>query len=174
MKFRLYFQEYDASHHIISIYGPSWTQWSIGANTAEYDVPRCPPGTPVEQCTHEITGTVTVPGTDYHVAAAHYHCHAPTCLALEVWNNLTGELLCREEPYHGRGTDLKPGGNKYDQAGYIYQPPCLWGLPPLEPPPLVSGVPLIVKAFTNNTYAHHGEMALPQIVLARMPPTYFI
>lgn len=179
MKFRLYFQEYDDSHHVSAIYGPGWTQWGIGANTAEYDIPRCPAGTPVEQCTHEITGTVTppgsgVPGEGYHVVAAHYHCHAPTCLSLEVYNNQTGELLCREETYHGQGTDLKPGGDKFDQEGYIDIAPCMWGSPPLMPPPLVSGIPLFIKAVTNSTYGHYGDMALPQMVLASLPVSLVI
>lgn len=174
MKFRLYYQEYDASRHKSAIYGPGWTQWGIGANTAEYDVPRCPPGTPTDKCTHEITGTVTPPGTDLHIVAAHYHCHAPTCLAIEVWNNKTGELLCREEPHYGGGTNLLPNGDRFDEAGYIDQPPCLWGSPPLEPPPLVSGIPLFIKAVTNNTYGHTGEMALPQVLLASLPPSLMI
>jgi hypothetical protein len=75
MKFRMYYQEYDPGHHINAVYGPAWTQLGIGGNTAEYDVPQCPPGTPVERCTHEITGTVTIPGKDWHMVAAHNHCH---------------------------------------------------------------------------------------------------
>ncbi|CAK0840641.1 unnamed protein product [Prorocentrum cordatum] len=174
MKFRLYFQDYDPAHHVSTLYGPAWTQWSIGANTAEYDVPQCPPGSQVKECIHEITGTVTVPGTDWHMVAAHFHCHAPTCIALEVFNNLTGELLCREEAHHGEGTDLLPGGDKFDQQGYIDQPPCLWGSPPLERPPLVSGIPLIIKSFTNSTYSHLGEMALPQVSLAQLSAGSFL
>jgi hypothetical protein len=175
MKFRMYFQEYNPTHHISALYGPGWTQWSIGANTAEYDVPECPPDTPDRsKCTHEITGTVTIPGTDLHMVAGHYHCHAPTCIALEVYDNKTGELICRETAHHGQGTDLKPGGNPYDQAGYIYQPPCLWGNPPFEKPPLLSGKTLFVKAITNSTYRHFGEMALPQVLLASMPASDFL
>ncbi len=90
---------------------------------------------------------------------------------MEVYDNKTGELICREAPYHGHGTDLKPGGNPYDQAGYIYQAPCLWGSPPFEKPPLLSGKTLLVKAITNSTYRHLGEMALPQVLLASMPTT---
>ena len=41
--------------------------------------------------------------------------------------------------------------------------------PPFEPPPFVSGEPLWVKAVTNSSYGHHGEMALPQMLLARIP-----
>ena len=33
-----------------------------------------------------------------YLAAMHHHCHAPTCLRLDVWNNDTGDLICRVEP----------------------------------------------------------------------------
>jgi hypothetical protein len=46
----------------------------------------------------------------------------------------------------------------------------LWGLhPPFEAPPFVSGKTLWVKSVTNSTYGHHGEMALPQMLLASLP-----
>ena len=83
---------------------------------------------------------------------------------MEIWNNRTGELLCRQEPiYGGTGKIDLP---KFDEPGYILQPPCLWGdAPRLEPMPLASGVAFTVKAITNNTYGHHGEMAFPEINL---------
>ena len=58
---------------------------------------------------------------------------------MEIWNNRTGELLCRQEPiYGGTGKIDLP---KFDEPGYILQPPCLWGdAPGLEPMPLASGV----------------------------------
>ena len=161
MKYRLYYQAY-ANH--ISAFDITW---SIAGATGEYDVPRCASGTPVDQCKHEISGTITPPGNDLHFVAAHYHCHAPTCLSLEIWNNDTGKLLCREVPYHG-GEGLA-GPAKFDEPGYIAQRICLWGLhPPFEAPPLVSGQKLWVKSVTNSTYGHHGEMALPQMLLARL------
>ena len=83
---------------------------------------------------------------------------------MEIWNNRTGELLCRQEPIYG-GTG-KVDLPKFDEPGYILQPPCLWGdAPGLEPMPLASGVAFTVKAITNNTYGHHGEMAFPEINL---------
>ena len=75
-----------------------------------YDVPQCAPGTAVENCTHVISGVVTPPGERMHFIGAHYHCHAPTCLRMEIYNNVTGELLCAEEPYHGTNTlKARPG-----------------------------------------------------------------
>ena len=75
------------------------TRWV--APSQEYDVPQCAPGTPVKECTHEIWGVVKAGGDSLHIAAMHFHCHAPTCLAMEVVNNETGELLCRQEPIYG-------------------------------------------------------------------------
>merc|ERR1712146_331950 len=105
--------------------------------------------------------------TDLHFVAAHFHCHAPTCVSQELrYGNETGELLCKETPYHGQGAE--PSVDRFDEPGYIAQRVCLWGSPPLAPPPLVSGVKLWYKAVTNNTYGHHGEMALPQMLLASL------
>ena len=85
---------------------------------------------------------------------------------MEIWNNKTGELICKETPYHGEGNN----NDKFDEAGYIAQRICLWGdYEGFEKPPLVSGIPLYVKATTNSTYGHHGEMALPQMLLASLP-----
>lgn len=71
-KWRFYFQEYNPTVHV-SAFG--WNT-GIGGKTAEYDVPRCPAGTPVEKCTHTISGVVTPPAGDMHFVGAHYHCHA--------------------------------------------------------------------------------------------------
>jgi hypothetical protein len=163
-KFRFYFQEYEPAHHInaYSIH----CLLGIGGQVTEYDVPQCPPGTPTANCTHEISGVVTPPGKNMSFVGAHFHCHAPTCLRMEIYNNNTGELLCREETRHGQGTDVS-GKDRFDEAGYIAQRICLWGNSTygLEAPPLVSGVPLLVRAVTNNTYGHHGEMALPEMLV---------
>ena len=99
-----YFQEYKPSHHKQI----QRVDWCIGSHEGcEYDVPQCAPGTPASECTHEISGVVTPPGKSMHFVGAHYHCHAPTCVRMEIYNNVTGELLCREEPYHGQGADTK-------------------------------------------------------------------
>ena len=65
---------------------------------AEYDVPQCPAGTPVEECTHTISGVVTPPAGDMHFVGAHYHCHAPTCLKMEIFNNRTGPSSLKPAP----------------------------------------------------------------------------
>ena len=88
---------------------------------------------------------------------------------MEIYNNVTGELLCREEPYHGQGADTK-GKDRFDEEGYIAQRVCLWGNETygLERPPKVGGVPLFITATTNSTFGHHGEMALPQMLVANL------
>ena len=35
----------------------------------------------------------------------------------------------------------------------------------LEEPPVMNGVTIRVLSVTNNTYSHHGEMALPEVSL---------
>jgi hypothetical protein len=107
---------------------------------AEYDVPRCAAGTPPSECTHTITGTwVPVPAKSshsttnesYHLVAAHAHCHAPTCMKVEMWNNDTGKLLCRQEPIYGLAAGgMHPGadnrsstlGKHFAEPGYIATP----------------------------------------------------
>jgi len=144
--------------------------WGIGAGDAshsEYDVPQCAEGTPVEECTHVVWGVMTPGGSNLYLSAIHMHCHAPTCLAMELWNNRTGELLCRQTPIYG-GTGDATVGDKFNEPGYILTPPCLWGADPaLEPMPLASGVTFMVKAITNSTYRHHGEMAFPEVTLVQ-------
>ena len=162
-KYRFYYQEYVPNHHIVSVPRQGWGIAAAGGN-AEYDVPQCPPGTPVEKCTWEIWGVLTPGGDDLHLAAIHFHCHAPTCLEMAIYNNVTGELVCSQKPIYG-GTG-KIDLARFDEPGYILQPPCLWGdQPGLEPMPKASGVKFLIKAITNSTYGHHGEMAFPEVTL---------
>ena len=163
-KFRVYYQEYNPPKHA----NLHRQDWGIGADGdhSEYDVIQCPKGTPASKCTQTITGTwMPVPASSkgVHMVKAHFHCHAPTCIKMELWNHDTGKLLCRESTLIG-GTgkiDLK----RFDEPGYIAVPPCLWGSPEdgLNPPPLMTGMTIKVISLTNNTYGHHGEMALPEL-----------
>jgi len=184
-KFRVYFQEAPDISKYTEIHRSDWGIAADGDH-AEYDVPQTAANAGNPQCTaggsgagcklgtHTITGTWTpLPaapkGKGMHIVAAHFHCHAPTCLRVELWNNNTGELLCRQEPIYG-GTGSKFTGSRYDESGYIATPPCLWGKPEhgLEAPPLASGMRIRVVAVTNSTYGHHGEMALPEMSYAPM------
>ena len=165
-KFRVYFQPHNASLHKQI----ERQDWGIAADgdRSEYDVAQCAPGTPEPQCRKTITGTwmpVPAGGEPKVLLAVHDHCHAPTCLKMEMWNNDTGKLLCRQQILYG-GTGQIPEP-RFDEAGYIATPPCLWGSPEhgLEPPPVMNGVTIKVVAVTNTTHAHHGEMALPEVTL---------
>ena len=99
------------------------------------------------------------------------HCHAPSCLSIELYRNDTGhemELLCRQLPYYGAGDTAR---DKFDERGYVALPPCLWGdddglRPSFVLPP---DTPLVSIKRNNNTHAgHYGEMASWQ-----MRGTYF-
>ena len=167
-KFRVYFQEWKPRVHKQI----QRVDWCIASHDGcEYEVPQCAPGTPVENCTHTITGTwAPVPkvgGEDVYLSAIHHHCHAPTCLYVETWNNDTGELLCRTEPVYGGTSGFVSDLKRFDEPGYIANPPCMWGRPEdgLEAPPKMNGVTIFVKAVTNSTYGHHGEMAISQAML---------
>ncbi len=122
--------------------------WQTEANAGEYDIPPAfaKPGFPVagypnwplNTPTPGTTCTGTCPdGDDCEcVHTIHYkwttgpmrliyaggHCHAPSCISMELYRNDTGELLCRQLPVYGTGTS-----DKWDQAGYLTLPPCLWG-----------------------------------------------
>ena len=123
----------------------------------EYDVPIAPAGTPPEHATHTITAKIQV--KDFATGPCNYrsginaltpeckpgsvgfkpiflggHCHAPTCLYMELYNNDTGELLCRNVPTYGK---LRAGANgtadpnrRFEEAGYLSLPPCVWSEDP--------------------------------------------
>ncbi|KAK3262691.1 hypothetical protein CYMTET_28467 [Cymbomonas tetramitiformis] len=170
LKFRFWVQPYNPAYHTYV----KRTTWGI-ASPVEYDVPRCHAN--IEGCAqsddgnwvHTITGTFKGGG---HLVAAHFHCHAPTCLSVALYkcgsstdacNSKTGTLLCRENPvYGGEG---KVDNKNMDEPGFILQPPCLWGAPEqgLEPPPDVDGIFLHAVKTANATYGHHGEMAWLQM-----------
>ena len=91
------------------------------------------------------------------------HCHAPSCIGISLYKNDTGtpELLCHQRPIYGSGNI---DADKYDEAGYLALPPCLWSKDPkegLEPPVwLGPNTPLVsVKKNRNTHLGHYGEMA---------------
>eukprot|EP00403_Amphidinium_massartii_P006684 CAMPEP_0178382090 /NCGR_PEP_ID=MMETSP0689_2-20121128/6317_1 /TAXON_ID=160604 /ORGANISM="Amphidinium massartii, Strain CS-259" /LENGTH=525 /DNA_ID=CAMNT_0020002289 /DNA_START=98 /DNA_END=1675 /DNA_ORIENTATION=- len=168
LKFRFWVQEYNPQYHKQI----GRTTWGL-ASPVEYDVPKCSKGmmgctqSPDGNWVHTITGTFSAKG---RLVAAHFHCHAPTCLSVALYrcpahthvcNATNGELLCREEPGYGNG-HYKAA---FEEPGYIYQPPCLWGDAQfgLEPPPLLTGYTLGGVKTANATAGHHGEMAWLQV-----------
>ena len=192
MKFRFYFQPYTAasadapaSHkNLLRMY------YQTEANAGEYDVPKCAEGTPSSMCTHEITAHFTVAdmaqkcdirknpgcwGQDYdknhqgiNLIYAAGHCHAPSCISMELYHADTGKLLCAHYPTYGKTHQA------FDELGYLAIPPCIWGT---EEEGLIAPVFLPFNANltsikrNNNTYTHYGEMASWQMrgILADLP-----
>ena len=47
--------------------------------------------------------------TDYdgvHLVYAGGHCHAPSCISMELYNADTGKLLCRHSPVYGQSDQV--------------------------------------------------------------------
>lgn len=78
------------------------------------------------------------------------HCHAATCISMELYNADTGDLICRVTPIWGTGDEV------YNEAGYLTLPPCLFGHQPGLLPPQFLGLEtnLLSIAKSNNTYGH--------------------
>ena len=160
LKFRFWFQDYYGQKKLERFY------YQTESYSGEYDVPKCAEGTPPEQCIHSITAhfqgrdmidnNLIENNNGFKLIYLAPHCHAPTCIDMELYNQDTGELICHVDGYLGKGTD-----DKYDEEGYIKLNPCLFG----EDEGLIN--PSIFRwdsNFTsikrnNNTNAHYGEMA---------------
>ena len=82
-----------------------------------------------------------------------------------MYNADTGELICRNLPAYGTMRAGAEGPKRFDEAGYLALPPCVWGNASqglLEPPLLLWDTNLTSIKRVNSTYAHTGEMALWQ------------
>jgi len=138
----------------------------------EYDIPKCPKGTPPERCVHIATSVepIDLPeGADpdelielVH-AAGHMHVGG---MHMDLIDDLTGQLVCRATPTYG--TSDKAG----DEAGYLVGiQPCVWGPAPLQPPPRFKrSHPVRTVAYYNSTTPHTGVMSLWLMSAAVVPP----
>jgi len=183
LKFRFYFEEYKKPSHASE--SPSHQQllrlyWQTEAHAVEYDIVQCRDGTPPSECVHTITARWKVRDmiNDCPIHDASYctgkgstdssktegvklilagpHCHAPSCLSMDLYNADTGQLLCHVEPNHGSGKGL------YDEDGFLTIPPCLWGDASdglMEPQLLSLDTTLMSIKRNNSTLPHTGEMA---------------
>ena len=179
LKFRFWFQEYDPET-------PKHTNldrihWLTEVHSGEYDVPQMAPNTPPENAIHQIVSRWKVGlmmgvcdtrknqscvgpfhnHTGIELIYAGGHCHAPSCLSMELYNADSGQLLCRHDPIYGQGKE-----EAFDELGYIALPPCLWGSPEegLQKPVFLSyDTNLMSVKRNNNTIGHYGEMALWQM-----------
>ena len=157
LKFRFWFQSYNKHESLVRLY------FQTEAYAGEYDVPIC---IKPYECIHMITArwqTKDMINSKYidnnsgvKLIYAAPHCHAPSCISMELYNDDTGELLCLVKSIMGKGTN-----KKFDEKGYIRLDPCLWGYDDgLYNPPLLkwnSNLSSIKR--NNNTYKHYGEMA---------------
>lgn len=161
IKFRFWFQEYNNHESLVRLY------FQTEAYAGEYDIPKCLNGTPPEDCIHSITARFKTRdlvsqneignSTGAKLVYAGPHCHAATCLSMELYNGDTGQLLCHVDGDLGQGrTNVS-----FDEKGYIRLNPCLYGNDEglLEAPYLSWDTNLVSIKRNNNTNAHYGEMA---------------
>lgn len=188
MKFRFWFKEYAINGEQVSHYNLPRIYYQTEAWAGEYDIPpafvlpghpipgypnwpmnkptpgttctgNCPDGEDCE-CVHTIVYKWTV--SNIRLIYAGGHCHAPSCISMELYRNDTGhemELLCRQVPVYGQGNVTH---NKFDETGYLALPPCLWGKDKgLNPSVLLpENTPLVSIKHNRNTHmGHYGEMA---------------
>eukprot|EP01002_Notosolenus_urceolatus_P007757 NODE_306_length_2266_cov_21.156067_g238_i0.p1 GENE.NODE_306_length_2266_cov_21.156067_g238_i0~~NODE_306_length_2266_cov_21.156067_g238_i0.p1 ORF type:complete len:721 (+),score=196.19 NODE_306_length_2266_cov_21.156067_g238_i0:236-2164(+) len=168
LKFRFYYEPYvpatpsvPASHENLPRLYFQTEAWA-----GEYDVPLCTPGTDPSECVHMITahfmvkdfvhGLSPYPYDGMEIIYAGAHCHAPSCISIELYDADNGQLLCRQTPLFGNSTET------FNEEGYIAIPPCLWGSADegLLPPVFLSMESNLTSIKrNNNTVAHYGEMA---------------
>ena len=130
MKFRFWYQDYNASFHRDLRYSGGTNNWDVGAGSgtrrpagAEYDVPQCnstsqpgcryedfmgkslPVGSPGGVWVHYVTGHFYIGESPtsgpWKPIVAHMHCHAPTCLSMAIYDNRTGAPICVERATYG-------------------------------------------------------------------------
>jgi len=161
LKFRFWFQEYTTQQSLYRFY------YQTEAFSGEYDIPQCDAEIPPEECIHSITARFT--GRDlidsklinnsrgFQLIYVAPHCHAPTCISMELYNYDTGDIICHVDGLLGGGNSSQ----KYDEKGYIKLNPCLWGYDDglLKPSLLSWDINLLSIKKNNNTYAHYGDMA---------------
>jgi len=143
------------------------------AYAGEYDIIKCNPNTSPPDCISEITarwkvsdmldcdpvknpGQCQIGDKGAQLIYAGGHCHAPSCLSLELYNLDTGNLICRQAPTYGKGSILP-----FDEKDYILISPCVWGNEPglTLPNTIYLNTSLLSVKRNNNTYGHYGEMA---------------
>jgi hypothetical protein len=160
LKFRFWFQELSGHKKLERFY------YQTEAYAGEYDIPKCEEGTPPEDCIHSITAhfqgrdmidkNIIGNNKGFKLIYLAPHCHAPTCIDMELYNADTGDLICNVNGDLGKGTE-----DKYDEEGYIKLNPCLFGEDEglLEPYLFKWDTNFTSIKRNNNTNAHYGEMA---------------
>ena len=90
LKFRFWFQEYTNQSLLERFY------YQTEANSGEYDVPKCEEGISSNNCVHSITAHWNAKklinqnkvgsSKGFELIYAAPHCHAPSCLSVELYN----------------------------------------------------------------------------------------
>jgi len=160
LKFRFWFQEYYGQKQLERFY------YQTEAYAGEYDIPKCEEGTPPEDCIHSITAhfqgkdmvddNIIGNNKGFKLIYLAPHCHAPSCIDVELYNADTGDLICHVNGDLGKGTE-----NKYDEEGYLKLNPCLFGKDEglLEPHSFKWDTNFTSIKRNNNTNGHYGDMA---------------
>ena len=184
LKFRFYYEEAP-----IVVSDPAATKnvffmfREVEFNHGEYDIPQCIPGTDPRECVHTLISNFQVKDTisdckgdrSKWMCAPSYpsfpqsqeidlihvsgHCHAPSCLSMELINADTGQSICLVTPIYGNG-----GDEVMNENGYVVGlPPCVWSNDPndgLEKPlRLALDTNLTAIKKSNSTYFHYGVMS---------------
>jgi len=104
---------------------------------------------------------IAASGGAFQLVYAAAHCHAPACLSMELWDDDSGELLCRNVPTIGTGS-----ASPHDEADFVVgTAPCLWGGAGeglLLPHDQTRRQLYLIKR-VNSTRGHWGVMALWQM-----------
>lgn len=196
MKYRFHFEEYTNQSNAFRTWW-STEAYDNEYNIPKSKANCLDPATPAEMCIHKIrsnfTGKQFVAGSSacmvggdpaacgdikriesesngfFRLAYAAFHCHAPACISGELWNDDTGELICRNEAVYGTGTKA------FNESAYVTGiPPCVWGteaegLAPFPILHLTSNLSTVKRG--NSTNGHWGVMALWQARATYMPAT---
>ena len=108
----------------------------------------------------QCMGADTVGESGFALVMAASHCHAPNCIRQVLKNLDSGEILCDGKTRVGSSEEV------FDEAGYLFTPPCLWGAAAdglLAPPVLKKDTTLQMLTYFNSTYAHPGQMGIWQM-----------
>ena len=187
LRYRFYYEDYTNQSNLYRVWWSTEAtnnEYDVPKSEANCSDPTTDP----ELCVHQLVsefkgrdmlstgaGCMTQPSTgaciDTNRIAAKYngyfklmyaaaHCHAPSCMSLELWDTDRNLLICRNEAVYGNGTE------PMNEQGYLVAiPPCVWGDgEEFETPPVLhleSNLTTIKRS--NNTNGHWGVMALWQM-----------
>jgi len=173
-KFTFYYVEADKD--IVPVRPPACCDatgnLTIGGNV-EFDVPKCPDGTPEKLCVFEVVTRQYIdllpkyhtnesdhqdPKAEIDLVYAVGHLHVGG-ISIDLYNDDTGELLCHSKPSYGYSS--QPG----DENNYLVgMSPCIFH----KPPRLTKDTIVRVVARYDSTVNHHGVMALWLISVAEV------